>query len=109
MIDVGELSRIAHGTFEVPITITRGIDDPVDAAGVLHLDTETLSSEGGVTVLVRGDAISVMSTVDLKRGDLVHCADSRAVPEPTTWAVTDRKPVGDDGWIRTWAMKKVED
>lgn len=101
------VSTIAHKAFEVAITVTRDGGDPVAARAVLHLDAEAWVVDGGVAVPTREDSISVRHDVDLERGDVVTCADSRAVTTSRTWVVTEREPAGDDGLIKTWRMRET--
>ena len=107
MLDVGKLSVDVHTEFEVPITVQRDGDPDREEVAVLHLDAEIWSPTPGIDVYARHDALSVRESVDLADGDIVTCSDTSAVPSPTSWRITDRRPQDDDEWIRTWLMKKI--
>ena len=106
MFDVGEISRISHGTFEVPVVISREGEADRDEAAVLDLASESWDQTSGMMVISSHDRASFMNTVDVKRGDLLTCSDSRAVATETTWELTG-KDDNDDGWVQTWRLRKT--
>lgn len=107
-MDIVALTQKAHATFEVDLTVKRG-EFFHEITGVLHLNAEMWEGGTGFQVVTRDDAVSVRAEVfTLERDDLVTCEDESVVPARATWKVTTLTPDGDDRFVKTWKMKKVD-
>lgn len=105
MFDVANISNITHGSFEVEMTVTRGVQAPRTESGVLHLGMQEWHTHGGTTRPVQIDAVSVKASVDIEPDDVIAIsASTGAVPEDSTWTVKDQVIAFADRHIVTWRI-----
>lgn len=100
MPDIALSTLPAHSTFEVPVLV-----DGTESSALLHLGVEVWGADG--VTITRADLVSFRADASAlpARGSVIVCSDPSAVVGTRTWVVTDRAPLGGDGYVVTWHMR----